>query len=311
MTYSFVVIAYNEERNIAATLQSILAQDGLTSFEVVVVNDGSRDNTAEIVRDIAKRHPQVRLIDQKNAGRGAARAVGVQAAKGDYIAFIDADIILPLHWLSTCQKAMGQFDAVGGIAVPDGDVAFVHRIFKLTPKPAPPTTTITGNNGFFKRQIFDKVSYNPTKKDGEDVDLVHQINAAGFTTTLLTDLLVEHHESKSYLESFNWLFVSGRGATRQFYEHHQVRLPDLAFVGFMGLLVACIVAGFAWPSLTVFLGGIPVLYVLGTSSMHLLGKFRLAKSPLRSLAAIVVNATFMVAYYAGRAEGIISQSKYA
>src|SRR5436305_1748949 len=119
MKYSFVVIAYNEERNIEATLRSIVALDDMRDFEIVVVNDGSKDATAAVVERVAVLHSQIRLITQANAGRGAARATGVMAAEGEYIAFIDADIILPRHWLTTCEAAMDEYDAVGGVAVPD------------------------------------------------------------------------------------------------------------------------------------------------------------------------------------------------
>lgn len=309
MTVSFVVIAYNEERTIARTLQSILAQQGLTDFEIVVVNDGSRDATLHIVQELAAQHPQIRVVDQENQGRGAARAAGVAAAQGDHIAFIDADIVLPPDWLQRCLTELSTADAAGGIAVPDGDATFVYRVCRLVPKVAAQTTAITGNNGLFKRAVFDKVSYNPTKKNGEDVALGYAMEAAGITTKTLPDLVVEHRETKSYGASLSWLLESGIGASRQLYEHRQIRLPDLAFVGFVLLVLAAILGPFfvdvpAWlPPLLIF------LYVSASSALHLLGKFYLERTPLRSLAAILINDTLITAYYLGRMTGLATEWK--
>ena len=73
MSYSIIIPAFNESQRIAASLDKIIAytdeQHWMT--EILVVNDGSRDNTAEIVREYAKSHPQVRLLENPgNRGKG-------------------------------------------------------------------------------------------------------------------------------------------------------------------------------------------------------------------------------------------------
>jgi glycosyltransferase involved in cell wall biosynthesis len=82
---SVVVAAYNCERYVGAALESALAQ-AYSPVEVIVVDDGSTDSTA----DVAARYP-VRPIRQANGGQGAAKNKGVAAARGDLIAFLDAD----------------------------------------------------------------------------------------------------------------------------------------------------------------------------------------------------------------------------
>jgi glycosyltransferase involved in cell wall biosynthesis len=84
---SVIIPAYNCASTIAETLESALAQDH-PAFEVIVVNDGSRDETLSILRQFGDR---IRLIDQPNAGPPAARNAGISAARGDYVAFLDAD----------------------------------------------------------------------------------------------------------------------------------------------------------------------------------------------------------------------------
>ena len=84
---STVIPAYNTERTIAQTLESVLAQDW-PEHEVVVVNDGSTDGTGAVLR---KFHGRIRLIDCPNQGAASARNTGVAHSSGKYIAFLDSD----------------------------------------------------------------------------------------------------------------------------------------------------------------------------------------------------------------------------
>lgn len=87
---SVIVPAYNAEAFIERTLESVLAQT-YQNLEVIVVDDGSSDRTAAIVREIAQRDPRVTLLEQPNSGVAAARNFGIQKSSGEYIAPIDAD----------------------------------------------------------------------------------------------------------------------------------------------------------------------------------------------------------------------------
>ncbi|MBI4887704.1 MAG: glycosyltransferase family 2 protein [Acidobacteria bacterium] len=97
MTFSIVVPAYNESGDIRATCEALLR---LTPQpEVIVIDDGSTDDTAAIVRQYLTR-PSVTLIQQpSNRGQGVARNVGVRAATGDVVVFVDADVRLPPDFL--------------------------------------------------------------------------------------------------------------------------------------------------------------------------------------------------------------------
>ncbi|HYG97716.1 MAG TPA: dolichyl-phosphate beta-glucosyltransferase [Terriglobales bacterium] len=98
--YSIVVPAYNERDRIAASLDQILRFVAKEHWdaEIIVVNDGSRDDTAEIVRRYASAHPIIRLIENPgNRGKGYSVRNGVLHAKGELILFTDADLSSPIH----------------------------------------------------------------------------------------------------------------------------------------------------------------------------------------------------------------------
>ena len=86
MKISVVIPAYNAEKFIERALNSVLKQS-FEPFEIIVVDDGSQDSTAEKI----KKFSNVIIISQINKGEGSARNAGIKAAKGDYVAFLDSD----------------------------------------------------------------------------------------------------------------------------------------------------------------------------------------------------------------------------
>lgn len=86
--FSVIIPLYNKAEWISATIDSVL-QQSIADFELIVVDNGSTDNSAAIVKSYAD--PRIRLIQQENKGVSHARNVGIAAAKSDYLAFLDAD----------------------------------------------------------------------------------------------------------------------------------------------------------------------------------------------------------------------------
>lgn len=87
---SVIIPVYNSQEFVGGCLQQVLAQS-LQEIEIVCVDDGSTDDSADIVAQAAQRDSRVKLIQQENAGPGPARNVGIAAAKGEFVTFLDAD----------------------------------------------------------------------------------------------------------------------------------------------------------------------------------------------------------------------------
>lgn len=90
MKFSIIVPVYNTERYIMNCYKSIVA-DGFSDLEIIFINDGSTDNSLDILQSIAKFDNRVKVISQENQGVSVARNRGLKAATGDYISFIDSD----------------------------------------------------------------------------------------------------------------------------------------------------------------------------------------------------------------------------
>ncbi len=87
---SIITPCYNGERYVAETIESVQKQT-YTNWEMMIVDDGSRDKSAEIIEEYTKKDNRIRLIRQENAGSAAARNHGIRLAEGQYIALLDSD----------------------------------------------------------------------------------------------------------------------------------------------------------------------------------------------------------------------------
>lgn len=102
MKFSFIVPAYNAEKYIKECIDSILAQ-GFKDYELIVINDGSTDNTLQILNEY-KNASNVVIIDSENKGSFRARWLGIEKAKGEYLVFVDSDDCICPNMLDIVNK---------------------------------------------------------------------------------------------------------------------------------------------------------------------------------------------------------------
>lgn len=104
--YSFIVPVYNRPDEVDELLQSLTAQR-FRDFDVTIVEDGSADTCRHIVEKFAERLP-ISYLEQPNGGPSAARNNGAAHAAGDYLIFLDSDVIVPDGYLDAVDKAVSE-----------------------------------------------------------------------------------------------------------------------------------------------------------------------------------------------------------
>ena len=96
---SVIIPAYNAEKYIGKCIESIQNSD-YTDLEIIIVNDGSKDNTLGIINSYAKADSRIVVVDKKNGGVSSARNLGLDRATGEYVAFIDSDDYVSENYFS-------------------------------------------------------------------------------------------------------------------------------------------------------------------------------------------------------------------
>lgn len=203
---SVVVCSYNGGRTLHRCLSSLVELD-YPAYEVIVVDDGSTDDTREIVA----RFPAIRAIHQRNQGLSVARNVGLQAATGSIIAYTDSDCFVDRDWLTllVAQLERSGAHAVGGpnLAPPDGWLPAC-----VAAAPGQPTHVLESNqvaehipgcNMAFRREAIGALNgFDPQFcKAGDDVDICWRLQQAGMWITFAPSAFVWHHrrqDPKSY-----------------------------------------------------------------------------------------------------------------
>ena len=98
---SVIIPAYNCGKNIKRTVDSIISS-GLTDYEIIIINDGSADNTAAVCNSLSSKYSFIKYSEQKNSGVSAARNKGISISTGEYILFFDADDTAQENGFSEC-----------------------------------------------------------------------------------------------------------------------------------------------------------------------------------------------------------------
>ncbi|MBR2669251.1 MAG: glycosyltransferase family 2 protein [Solobacterium sp.] len=107
---SVVINMYNSEKYLRKCIDSVLAQT-FTDFELILVNDGSKDHSLDICKEYAEKDKRIRIVDKENGGLADARNAGLDAAKGKYLEFIDADDWIEPDLLEKCVTKLHETDA--------------------------------------------------------------------------------------------------------------------------------------------------------------------------------------------------------
>lgn len=108
ITISVIIPLYNAKPYVSKCIDSLLAQT-LSTFELIVVNDGSTDGSEAVVSKYMQMDSRIQLLHQSNQGVSVARNLGIQYAKGEYMTFVDADDFLEIDYLEKLYRTVNQF----------------------------------------------------------------------------------------------------------------------------------------------------------------------------------------------------------
>ena len=106
---SIIMPVYNAAKHIESTLENI-SQQTLKELEIVIIDDGSKDNSGDICDNYSKMDSRITVIHQKNAGVSVARNKGIENSNGDYIAFIDSDDWIDEDYLQLFVNRLDKVD---------------------------------------------------------------------------------------------------------------------------------------------------------------------------------------------------------
>ena len=211
MKFSVIIPFYNAQSTLERCLQALDRQI-FKDFEVCLVDNHSDDHSAVIARDFAGRaHPfEIRVLHEPRRGAPAARNTGAAAARGEWLAFTDADCVPAPHWLHELDRITASQDsgtgAVAGTivsAVPENPVQLCSALFTLPPVMKDETfRELTLHSGGFptanlavRRAVFEEVGgfdYDHPVRVGEDTLLCARLYRAGYAIRAHAGAAVEH-----------------------------------------------------------------------------------------------------------------------
>jgi glycosyltransferase involved in cell wall biosynthesis len=193
MDLSIIVISRNEERIIGACIESLLEQRSGLETEIILVDSASTDRTVEIA---ARYHVTIVCIDPAAAlSPSAGRYLGTQYATGNYILFLDGDMILIQDWVRNALPYL-QNETVGAVGgrlyrvYPGEELNYIHQ-------DSDPLGSVDrlGGAGLYRRDVLMKTgSFNPFVKGEEERELGFRINKAGFAILRVDVPMVFHME---------------------------------------------------------------------------------------------------------------------
>lgn len=215
---SVVIPVYNGARTVSRTIRCLL-QQSLEPGEIIVVDDGSTDETQEVLRGF---DGQITLLTQPNSGPASARNRGVKAAKGDLVAFTDSDCLPDKDWLLNLWLGFDdeRVAGVGGAvrsAIRGLASEYVDAVRLLDPQPdegGEIPYLITANACFRREVLIEAGAFNEhfRKPGGEEPDVCLRIRRLGYRFRFSEQALVHHHHRQTVGSLLKTIANYGEGA---------------------------------------------------------------------------------------------------
>lgn len=253
MSVSVIIPTFNGAARIANCIDALLPQVAGRDAEIVVVNDGSTDNTAEVVA----RYPAVRLITQTNAGPAAARNRGAREAKGSIILFTDDDCMPSADWLHVMAEPFSDPDVVGVKgAYRTRQTSLIARFVQIEYEDRyrmmahlPSIDFVDTYSAGFRRDKFLEMNGYDTSFPvacAEDIELSYRMSARGWKMTFVPQAIVYHthpdtlkrYLKKKYKFAFWRVLAVRKNPSKSIKDSHTPQVMKLQLLFAPALLLA-------------------------------------------------------------------------
>lgn len=255
MFYSVIIPVYNRPEEVGELLQSLTTQQ-FRQFEVVIVEDGSSLPCKTIV-DKYTDTLDIQYFYKDNSGPGQTRNYGAAHSKGDYLIFLDSDVIVPPGYFEAIEKELNQqpADAFGGPDKAHSSFTAIQKAINYSMTSFFTTGGIRGGkkkmdkfyprsfNMGIRREAFQNLNGFSKMRFGEDIDLSIRIFSAGYSCRLFPDAWVYHKRRTDFRKFFRQVYNSGIARINLYKKYPDslkiVHLLPAAFtVGFIVLVIA-------------------------------------------------------------------------
>lgn len=304
---SVIVITYNARKDLEECLESIEKQ-GYHEIEIIVVNDASKDSTSNFLEEYKRRTTKKLEVinNEHNKGVAGSRNTGIQFAKGDIVAFTDADCVVDHQWISELVKGYEQKDvaAVGGEVLESQ----IRNIWELTDKghdfvaqKEGFVSYIVGCNMSFQGDVLKRFMFNDEIKYGyEEALLCDSLIEMGHKIYFRPQAVVYHKRRNSLKGLATRKYRLGVGSI--WYKKRQKK--PLLFKRHVIFLLALLVLPFSIVSLMFFYGGCALLLIFIASLLRdeLIFKKKNALEVIITLPFIVFIELF---HFLGSCAGLI------
>ncbi len=211
LNYSFIVPVYNRPQEVQELLESFLDVQFERPYEVVIIEDGSTEDSQEVVDAFSERL-NISYYKKENTGPGDSRNFGMRKATGNYFIILDSDCLLPPHYLKATDTFLKEnyVDCYGGADAAHDSFTTLQKAINYTMTSFLTTGGIRGSKSSvtkFEPRSFNmgisKKAFEATQgfakiHPGEDPDLSQRITKAGFATTFLPNAYVYHKRRISW-----------------------------------------------------------------------------------------------------------------